>query len=449
LIDHIEDGGFNAVYFQVRPVGDALYQSSIEPWSRYITGTQGTAPNPLWDPLQFVIDYCKPKNIEVHAWINPYRANMAASTAGLAPNHMAREIPECARMYHTFLWMDPGCSRVQDRTYAVAIDLITRYDLDGLHMDDYFYPYPQTGLAFPDNATYAEYQNSGGNLGRDDWRRDNVNKLVERLNIGLHEVKPWIKFSISPFGIYRPGHPEGMPPPIVGLDQYSAIYCDPKKWMIEGWVDILQPQLYWKIDPPAQSYPTLLAWFVASPQNPRGRHVYAGNYLSQIDPTGGNWDVYEIHRQVDISREVPHREKGSWGNVHFSAKMIRDDVKGCRAFFKVFTHPLPAFQPPFPWLSNATFSQIQEIKPIVEVRGNLIHTSVTTTTTMTQPIDGLFHKAGIFREADGDEWNLIKVIPLAKETFFSFQVQDLPTGNYALVYLNRFGQESRKTFFTI
>lgn len=156
--------------------------------------------------------------------------------------------------------------------------------------------YSVPGVTFPDGNTYNDYLQSGGSLGLDDWRRDNVNKLVQRLNTGIHEVKPWVKFSISPFGIYRPGHPDGMPPPITGFDQYSEIYCDPKLWMKEGWVDILQPQLYWKIDPPQQSYPILLSWWVGESQNPKQRIVFAGNYLSRMDID--DWPIDEIRNQV-------------------------------------------------------------------------------------------------------------------------------------------------------
>jgi uncharacterized lipoprotein YddW (UPF0748 family) len=226
LLYLVQKNLFLLLYFvQVRPAGDSLYISAIEPWSVYLTGSQGTAPNPIWDPLDFIISYCHERNIEVHAWINPYRAGLKNNTEGFAPNHMALLYPEYAYPFDTYLWMDPGAEVVQNRTFDVAIDLITRYDLDGLHMDDYFYPYPVTGVEFPDSETYNAYLSSGGSMPLDDWRRDNVNKLVERLNAGIHAVKPWASFSISPFGIYRAGHPEGMPPPIAGNTYIHMILC--------------------------------------------------------------------------------------------------------------------------------------------------------------------------------------------------------------------------------
>lgn len=206
----------------MRPAGDALYQSNIEPWSRYLTGENGRAPSPLWDPLHYLIDICRPLGIEVHAWINPYRANLNPTSDGLAANHMARVYPEYAYVYNTLLWMDPAAKVVQDRTVDVALDLVRRYDLAGLHMDDYFYPYPVAGWSFPDDRTYAAYVSGGGTMARDDWRRNNVNTLVRRLNTEIHAIKPHVKFSVAPFGIYRPGHPDGMPPPIAG--KYSQSF---------------------------------------------------------------------------------------------------------------------------------------------------------------------------------------------------------------------------------
>ncbi|ODN02308.1 hypothetical protein Ocin01_04383 [Orchesella cincta] len=348
LVDRMEAAGINTIYFQVRPAGDALYNSSIEPWSEYLTGAQGQAPTPLWDPLQFIIDYAHDKGIEVHAWINPYRASLKPSFDHLAANHMAKQFPQYAYIYSTFGWMDPGAQEVQNRTYDVAIDLVTRYDIDGLHMDDYFYPYPVTGEYFPDNRTYEQYLQSGGNMNVADWRRDNVNKLMERLYEGVHAVKPRIIFSISPFGLYRPGEPEGMPSPIVGLDQYSQLYCDPKLWLQRaGWM-CSSLNFIWAIQPPQQSYPVLLNWWLE--QNPLGRHVYAGNYLSRVETNG--WPLSEIRDQVAISRENVHRSRGSWGNVQFSAKMFRDNFEGTVDYFHENVYKYPALQPIFPWLNG-------------------------------------------------------------------------------------------------
>jgi len=261
----------NAVMFQARTTGDAFYQSSIEPWSKYLTGTQGLAPEPLWDPLATLIDEAHRQGIQVHAWLNPYRANLAPNWDGLAPNHMANVLREYAYPYGSYLWMDPGANAVVEHLLNVTKDIVSRYDVDGIHMDDYFYPYPEAA-PFPDDATYSKYQQDGGSLARDDWRRLNVNNMITRMLEAVKTTKPQCKFSISPFGLYRPGQPEGMPPPITGFDPYSQIYADAKLWLEQGWVDFLAPQLYWAINSTGQSYPMILDWWLQN--NPARKYIY-------------------------------------------------------------------------------------------------------------------------------------------------------------------------------
>jgi uncharacterized lipoprotein YddW (UPF0748 family) len=360
-------------------------------------------------------------DIEVHAWINPYRANMRASFDGLAPNHMAKQFPQCAYLYGTYAWMDPGCEEVQNRTYEVSIDLVTRYDLDGLHMDDYFYPYPVTGVAFPDTATYNKYVQNGGTMNLADWRRDNVNRLVARTNTGLHQVKPWIKFSISPFGLYRAGHPEGMPRPIAGFDQYSELYSDPKLWLQQGWVDVLQPQLYWQISAPNQSYPMLLDWWVE--QNTLGRHVYAGNFLSKYFE---GWPLSEFAEQIKISREIRHRTRGSWGNIQFSAKVFRNST--ANDFFKANIYQFAALQPAFPWLAKG--------HPMPEP----LTISKNSNSIAWGNMGPLAHKVVIYKKVD-EKWQVFKI--LRKEVTTEL---NLGPGSYAAAVVDRFGRESEKTF---
>ena len=338
--------------FQVRPAGDAFYDSPIEPWSEWLTGTQGFPPSPYYDPLTFTIDEAHARGIEVHVWLNPYRGALTPSTAGLAPDHICIVQSAYCYAYGNNMWLDPGSPEVADRLIAVVEDLVTRYDIDGLHFDDYFYPYPIDGVPFPDSSTYNQY---GNGMSLADWRRDNVNRMVSRVNDAVHGIKPTCKFSISPFGIYRPGEPEGMPSPIVGLDPYSEQYADTKLWLQSGWVDFLAPQLYWKIDPPGQSYPALLDWWISPEVNAMDRYVYAANavyrsffstfclfivkklyflinqsikqsinqcvWVSRLVDSG--WPTSEIINQVAISRSPSRRDLGSLGNIHFSAYYFR------------------------------------------------------------------------------------------------------------------------------
>ena len=339
ILDQMEALNLNALVLQVRPAGDAFYNSQLEPWSAWLTGSQGKSPEPFYDPLQFAIEESHKRNIELHAWFNPYRAQ-AKQQFRLAGNHMAEQYPEYAYEYGDLLWMDPGAKVVQDKTYEVIMDVVRRYDVDGIHLDDYFYPYPEAGIEFPDSKTYSAYRAAGGSLSRGDWRRDNVNRLMKRLSEGIRAAKPYVKFGISPFGIYRPGQPAG----IVGLDQYSELYADAKKWLVEGWVDYMAPQLYWRIDPPQQSYPALLNWWTQN--NPQGRHIYAGNYLSQLN--GESWPISEFKRQVEISRRKA--DALSLGNIFFSMKVFKENRLGVNDVFKASIYPRPALPPAMPWL---------------------------------------------------------------------------------------------------
>src|SRR5215203_4485317 len=227
LMARAAGAGFNAIILQVRPAGDAVYQSEIEPWAALLTGTQGKSPG--YDPLEFAIQEAHTRGLELHAWINPFRAGNTSDTLVLAPTHVFKARRELVRIYGGNIWSDPGEPDVQDRAMSVIADITRRYDVDGIHADDYFYPYVVDDaagqpLAFPDDATYAKY---GAGVARDDWRRANIDRFVERMYREVHAIKPTVKVGISPFGIWRPGNPPG----IQGLDAYSSIYADSRKWL--------------------------------------------------------------------------------------------------------------------------------------------------------------------------------------------------------------------------
>ncbi|CAF0970438.1 unnamed protein product [Rotaria sordida] len=319
ILDTVQRLNMNAVVFQIRPVGDAFYASTLEPWSLYLTGTHGKAPSPLWDPLTFITTEAHKRNIEVHAWLNPYRARMSDATYTLAPNHMAKRFPKYAYTYNKYIWMDPGAIEVQQFICNVTEDIVSRYAVDSIHMDDYFYPYSD-GTEFPDAKTYKAYQQTGGKLSKSDWRRSNVNNLIQMIYTRIHAIKPKVKFGISPFGIWKSGVPQG----ITGLSSYDSLYCDSRMWLEQGLVDYLTPQLYWQIDPPAQSYSALLKWWIG--ESKKGRHVYPGNGVYRIRPTDSNWPVTEIVRQINITRSM--RDSLALGNVFFSVAQIMQNVKG-------------------------------------------------------------------------------------------------------------------------
>jgi uncharacterized lipoprotein YddW (UPF0748 family) len=301
ILDRAVAAGMNAVVLHVRPAGDALYRSSLEPWGRMLTGTQGVDPG--YDPLEFAVAEAHARGLELHAWVNPFRAGIASDSAALASTHLFNTRRDLVRVYGTQLWMDPGEPAVQDHSMLVVRDIVNRYDVDAVHLDDYFYPYPQSApgggtLAFPDSASYARY---GNGVPLADWRRANVDRFIERLYREVHLEKSWVRVGISPFGIWRPGVPAG----ITGFDAYAAIYADARKWINNGWLDYLAPQLYWRIDPPQQSFTALLDWWLG--ENVQGRFVWPGVATYRLYEGTPLFTTGEIVNQVTATRARPTR----------------------------------------------------------------------------------------------------------------------------------------------
>lgn len=320
ILDRAQQLHLNAVLLQVRPACDALYSSKLEPWSEYLSGVMGKAPSPWWDPLEFAVAESHKRGIELHAWINPFRARHSTGFSPISRDHVSKTHPTYAKVYGSHLWLDPGLPEVHDYSMRVILDIVKRYEIDGIHIDDYFYPYRETNSAgkvipFPDWTSWNIYLKYGGKLSKEDWRRENVNRFVARMYRDVKAAKPWLKVGISPFGIYRPGFPQQ----IKGFDQYDALYADPRAWLQHGWLDYLTPQLYWPIDPPAQSFPVLLNWWTQA--NPRQRLIFAGLNTSALAATATNagagpraWPVSEIINQIGVTRSQP----GCSGHIHWN-----------------------------------------------------------------------------------------------------------------------------------
>ncbi len=341
ILDRAAQLRFNAVLLQVRPSCDALYESKIEPWSEYLTGKMGQAPSPYYDPLTFAVEEAHRRGLELHAWLNPYRARHESSISPVSKSHISQTRPGLVKTFGKMLWLDPGEREVQEHVLRVVLDLVQRYDLDGLHFDDYFYPYPAKdrsgkALPFPDWTSWKRYTEGGGKLARADWRRQNVNTLVRRVHEGIKARKPWVKFGISPFGIWRPGSPAQ----IKGLDSYDALYADSRRWLAEGWVDYLAPQLYWDENKPETSFNALLGWWTQ--QNPLQRHVWPGLSASRI---GSSRPPAEIIRQILEIRRQP----GSDGNLQWSIRPFLENRRSVNDAFKEI-YPRPALVPAAPWL---------------------------------------------------------------------------------------------------
>lgn len=361
ILDRAVELNLNAIVFQVRPHCDALYASNLEPWSEYLTGTMGQAPEPFYDPLEFIVSEAHRRGLELHAWFNPYRALHPGSKGKIADLHVSNTQPNIVREYGKHQWLDPGEPGAADHSAAVILDVVKRYDVDGVHFDDYFYPYQiqdeaKQNVPFPDDSSWQQAQDAGNKLKRDDWRRQNVDRLIERVANEVHTAKPWVKFGISPFGIWRPGNP----PQIQGFDAYASLYADAKKWWHEGWVDYLTPQLYWKVESPGQCYPLLMQWW--HQENKHARHLWPGNYTSRVaNQTKTAWTPDEITLQIKHTRTHP----GATGNVHFSMKALMDDSRGMAPALHDGPYKNPALVPATPWLGKT----LPE-KPKLEVVGN-------------------------------------------------------------------------------
>ena len=311
ILDRAVELKLTAILLQVRPMSDALYDSPNEPWSQFLSGRQGVSPG--YDPLEFAIVEAHRRGLELHAWVNPFRAASDASSA-LDQRHVAKRHPEWVRRFGAQLWLDPGEPAAREYVIGVISDIVRRYAVDGVHIDDYFYPYPIKGVIFPDEASWTRFGLTSG-LSRDDWRRENINDFVRSMYRRVKEIKPGVQVGISPFGIWRPG----VPPTIEAqLDAYGQLYADSRKWLREGWCDYMAPQLYWSIEPAKQSFPFLLEWWRAQSH---GTPVWPGIATERI---GANRPAQEIVDEIALTR----RGTDAPGHIHWSMKALMTNQGG-------------------------------------------------------------------------------------------------------------------------
>ncbi len=328
--------GLNALILQIRPAGDAMYASALEPWSEYLTGEQGKPPGDGFDPLAHWLRIAHAHGLQLHVWFNPYRAQHATAKSALHPLHLASRVPDAVVRYGDQLWMDPSSPEAQAHSLAVVADVVTRYDIDGVHIDDYFYPYPvkvgDIETPFPDRPRHDAYLAGGGTMARADWRREQVNTFVRNFYETVKRLKPQVLVGISPFGL---GKPALRPPGIAGFSQYDALYADVELWLREGWLDYLAPQLYWPIEKAEQAFEVLLDYWIS--QNPKARAIWPGLYTSRVgDGPGQGWAPHEIVRQIAITRSRAHA--GVSGHIHFSMKPLLENRKGIRSGLQVASY---------------------------------------------------------------------------------------------------------------
>ncbi|PWG80769.1 glycoside hydrolase [Pararcticibacter amylolyticus] len=342
IFDEHQKTGINAIVLQVRPVADALYAKSREPWSMFLSGKQGQPSLPVYDPLEFAVGEAHKRGMELHAWFNPYRATTDTIDSNTSEQHISRTKPEWFFTYGGKKYFNPALPEVRAYIVQVIMDVVRNYDIDGVHFDDYFYPYPVKGQILPDSALFSKYGQGFSSV--DDWRRNNVDLLIKTLSDSIHSAKRYVKFGISPFGIWRnkKDDPEGSE--TNGLSGYSALYADARKWMKEGWVDYNVPQVYFPFNYAPAAYEKLVDWWS---NNAFGKHLYIGQGVYRATEDKEGWrDRKQLPEQVRYLRQNERVQ----GSVYFSSKSLTNNLAGFRDSLKNDFYKYPALQPQMIWL---------------------------------------------------------------------------------------------------
>ena len=433
-LDELKKDGCNAIIFQVRPECDALYESQIEPWSYYLTGQQGRAPQPYWDPLQWMIDQCHQRDMELHAWINPYRAKTKTAHT-MASNHVANRYPERCFDYDGLTLLNPAIKENRDYICEVVSDILTRYDIDGLHIDDYFYPYPVEGVVIPDAAFFKA--NNGGYKNIGDWRRHNVDLFVEQLYRTVHDIKPWVKVGISPFGIYRNKKSDPNGSRTNGLQNYDDLYADILLWDEQGWMDYCVPQLYWEIGNKAADYDELIHWWN---DHCNKTNLYIGE---DVERTVKFSDIKNPQRhQLAAKRALHNQMSNVKGTVLWYAKAAVDNVGNYGTSLRNNYWCLPALQPTMPWIDDKGPNKVRKLK-VVEIDDKKI---LFWTAPKGDKWYDVAVKYVVYRFDKDEEVNLedpAKIVAITSDTHFELPEQPRKTRHtYIVTALDRLQNES-------
>ena len=433
-LDRLQRCGVNAIIFQVRPECDALYVSTIEPWSRFLSGKQGRAPTPFWDPLKWMVDECHKRGMELHAWINPYRAKTKGTTE-LATTHIAQQHPERVFAYDGQLILNPALSVNRQYICDVVKDILRHYDVDGLHIDDYFYPYPVAGITIPDDEYYLARSRGFSDIGQ--WRRDNVNTFIKQLSDTIHAVKPWVKFGVSPFGIYRnasAGAPEGSN--TRGLQNYDDLYADVLLWIRQGWIDYCVPQLYWEIGHKTADYATLIQWWN---DHAAARPLFIGEDVERTvkasDPD--NPSTNQMPAKFGLHDRMPNVN----GTVLWYAKAVVDDIGNYGSLLRTHYWRIPALQPLMPFIDGDPPAKVKKLKVYDYGRGPLLMWQAPKG-------EGWRDQAAryvVYRFAKGEKVDIgdpSHILAVTADTYYNIGVDATPA-TYVVTALDRLSNESK------
>jgi uncharacterized lipoprotein YddW (UPF0748 family) len=440
ILDSHQKTGINAIMFQIRPAADAFYAKSREPWSKWLTGRQGLAPNPLYDPLEFAITEAHKRGMELHAWINPYRATKDNNYAQLSPQHITRIKPEWFFIYDGMKLFNPGLPEVREYIVQVVMDIIDNYDVDAIHMDDYFYPYKVAGQQINDLEAYQKYGSGFTNI--DDWRRDNVNTLIKMLNDSIHQHNPRMKFGISPFSIWANKSQLADGSETNGSNSYFALYADSRKWVQEGWVDYINPQLYRPIDDKLVPFKTMVDWWG---NNSYGRHVYIGQATYRIieNKLPGFRLPTQIPNQVKYLRANPRVQ----GSVYFSSKSLTGNPLGSTDSLRASYYRYPALPPVMLWRDSIAPNSPQQLVVKADSTGNNLSWITPTTAKDNEPVYGyvIYRFEGNEKINVDDATHILK-IAYSPETFYhDSTVVKGKTYLYVVSAIDRLKNESERT----
>ncbi|MCD8032290.1 MAG: family 10 glycosylhydrolase [Bacteroides sp.] len=434
-LNSLQEAGINAIIFQVRPEADALYESSLEPWSCFLTGEQGKAPDPYWDPMQFMIDACHQRALEFHAWINPYRVKTNLIHE-LAPTHIYHKHPEWFVTYGKQLYFDPALPESREHICKVITDILERYDVDAIHMDDYFYPYPVAGEPFPDDESFARYNN--GFTDRGDWRRNNVNVLIKQIHETVRGVKPWVKFGVSPFGVYRNQSSDPLGSQTQALQNYDDLYADVLLWAKEGWVDYNIPQLYWQIGHPRADYEVLVDWWA---KNTGNRPLFIGhsvmNTVEHADPQ--NPDINQLPRKMALQRSY----QTIGGSCQWPASAVIENKGRYRDALIREYHKYPALPPVFDFMDNTPPGKVKKMKTSWTSDGYMLFwTPSPAKDEMDRAVQYVVYRFDNKEKVDLDDPS--HIVAITRDPFYKLPYDGGKTRyRYVVTALDRLHNESR------
>ena len=434
-LNSLQGAGINAIIFQVRPEADALYASQLEPWSRFLTGVQGQAPSPYWDPMQFMIDECHKRGMEFHAWINPYRVKTSLKSE-LSPNHLYNIHPEWFVTYNNQLFFDPALPESRRHICMVVADIVSRYDVDAIHMDDYFYPYPAKGMDFPDDASFARY--GGGFTNRADWRRSNVNILIQKIHENIRGLKPWVKFGISPFGIYRNEKNDPLGSKTNGLQNYDDLYADVLLWARNGWVDYNIPQIYWQIGHPAADYETLVKWWAKNTEN---RPLFIGqsvmNTIQNADPK--NPSMNQLPRKMALERAY----QTIGGSCQWPASAVVENAGKYRDALVQEYHKYPALVPVFDFMDDKAPGKVRKVKKVWTEDGYMLFwTPPKAKDEMDRAVQYVVYRFGDKEKVNIDDAS--HIVAVTRNNFYKLPYKDGKNKyRYVVTALDRLHNESK------